>query len=63
MNEDQRKIIAEQIQANARMVKAVDPCDDATKCQTPANERIIIKQIQPNERLENINNQKPTDEK
>lgn len=63
MNEDQRRIISEQTKANERMVKAVELGNGATKCQTPANERIIIKQTQPNERLENVNNQKPTDKK
>ncbi len=52
MDDDQRKIIAEQAQANERIIRAVENRDQVQKNQAPVNER--IKQLESNERTQQL---------
>lgn len=55
----QQEIIAEQIQANRRILEAVENRDNTYKNQAPANER--VKQLELNERIEAIEPDPNTD--
>lgn len=48
----QQEIIAEQVQANRRILEAVESRDTVQKNQAPVNER--VKQVEVNERIEAI---------
>lgn len=63
---DQDKIIQEQTEANERLIQAVEHRQEgAFQGQAPVNER-VIKQIQPNERVQQVIPQetpKPSEDK
>ncbi len=58
---DQKKIIQEQAEANQRIIQAVEQQQEGTfQGQAPVNER--IKQMGPNERIENKPQPSPPEE-